>query len=603
MASLSERGRVRRSVVIGAGASGLMTAVSLCRAGIPVLLASRSSPYGAGSARLRAGFNAAKPEDVAAHAARSAELGAGLGDPLRARLLSESAIGHAAWLAYCGVPFDRDPDGALRRTRLYSAPTEWTLTAGARTGHHVVAVLESLARRLEATDLPRADGASGERLLRRLTAWELVDLVVDDHRIVVGVVLRNTRNFEHRSFPADGVCLASGDHAALFAGSTANLGADGSGVAVAYAAGAALADPELLQFTALAVRCAEKSIALPESLLARGARLISVENDAAERRSSEGQSPAKERAELATAQSLLAPSELARRGAEGGPRRALSLDLSDVPDDALEDALPPQLHALMDAHVRSGRRLPVEVSVHASLGGLLTDLACDDGKADRASARNQSTTLGGLYAAGGAACHGCGAEELPGNELPYRLQSATLAALGIAAYRDAMEQSAYDLPGSLFDKAAERREAEFRASLGDGEDDDPGAARLFEKLRTAMRRACGPKREADSIIEALNDLATLAEAASAARAASPHEAVSLERLRRVLPIARATLGAAERRSHSVGGHFRADAVERKEALRHSFVVAGENGDYSLSNEVRYQCAGQPVTLDSRVESR
>lgn len=600
MAALSERGRARRSVVIGAGASGLMTAISLCRAGIPVLLASQSAAYGGGSARLRAGFNAALPGDVPAHAARGVELGAGLASAARMRLLCDGASDLAAWLEHCGVPFDRDAGGALRRTRLYSAPAPWTLTAGARTGHHLVAVLESLARRLEAVDAAKSDGgASGERVLRRLTGWELVDVVVDDHRVVVGVVLRNLRSFEHRSFPADGVCMASGDHAALFAGSTANLTAVGSGVAVAYAAGAALANPEFLQFTALSLPGAEKSIALPDTLLACGARLISAEDDGGERRS-ETQSPTRVR-ELASGASVIAPSELARRGADVAERRSLMLDLSDVPDDVLERAVPPQLQALLDARVRAGRRLPLETSVHGALGGLLTDLALDKyGALERGSPRNQATTLSGLYAAGGAACGGSGAEQLPGNELVYRLRSAADAALGIAAYRAALERSAHDLPGSLFDKAAELSETAFGGGVGDGDEDAAGAAQLFQQLRAIMGRACGPKREGGLLARALSDAAALTELAAETRAASAREAATLERLRCVLPLARATLRAAERRTHSVGSHVRSDAVELKEPLRHTFVVA-EDGEPTFPHEIQYRCAGQPVTLHSRAE--
>ena len=53
---VSERGRVRRVLVVGAGISGVMTALRLCERGIPVQLLTAGAAGQASSAALRGGI-------------------------------------------------------------------------------------------------------------------------------------------------------------------------------------------------------------------------------------------------------------------------------------------------------------------------------------------------------------------------------------------------------------------------------------------------------------------------------------------------------------------------------------------------------------------
>jgi L-aspartate oxidase len=195
---------------------------------------------------------------------------------------------------------------------------------------------------------------------------------------------------ERGAVRAPATLLACGGYAALWQRTTNPAGAIGDGLTLAYAAGAALADLELVQFHPTALL--DDGLLLTEALRGDGALLLD------------------ERGERFTDE--LAPRDVVARAIDA--RRQAGLDLRAVDRDRY-----PGLIATLERAGYDPAREPVPVApaAHYTIGGIVTDL---DGR----------TTLPGLYAAGEAAATGVhGANRLASNSLLECLVFGRRAAL------------------------------------------------------------------------------------------------------------------------------------------------------------------------------
>lgn len=469
-------------VVVGTGVAGMATALAAAPADVQLLC---RTPDGAGSASALAqgGVAAALGEgdSPAAHAEDTLAAGAHHNDAAAVRWLTRAAPATIAWLAEQGVAFDRAPDGRLQLGREGGHRAHRIVHAGGdATG---TALVRTLRSRVEsARHVQWRGGLDVDALLLR--GGQLA-----------GVRARDARGVQVE-VEAAAVVLATGGIGALYARTSNPPGAEGSGLALALAAGATARDLEFVQFhpTALAVPGHSLPL-LTEALRGAGARLLDGAGDPLMR----GLHP----------QGDLAPRDVVARRVwqaqrDGG--RAL-LDATAIEGD-WNLRFPTVLAACL-AHGLDPRRDPVPITpvAHFHMGGVATDL---DGR----------TSLPGLYAVGEVACNGVhGANRLASNSL--------LEAVSFGRRLGAILATERFQPASGPAHWVERTAATPPDALA--------------ALRGLLWRAAGPVREAAALRDALH-------------ACGAGDGGWQTRL------AAALLRAMQARRTSLGAHFRQDSA-------------------------------------------
>lgn len=342
-------------LVVGAGVAGLRAALEAARHA-RVVLVSWAAIGGSASDRAQGGVAAALDEDDTPqlHAEDTLRAGRGLSRRSAVDLLVRDAPERIRELREWGVGFDGEAslEGGHGRRRVRAV-------GGSRTGEAIVA---ALARRVLAH--PGISVTTGERVI---ALWRSDDRCVGART-------------DRRMIAARGTVLATGGYAALWWPTTNPSTSQGDGIALAYAAGAAVADLEFVQFHPTVLASPRRSLLLTEALRGEGALLLD------------------ERGERFTDE--LAPRDEVSRAVAA--RGGAWLDLRGIQRDRF-GAL---IEALREAGCDPAREpIPVVPAAHYTMGGVAIDL---DGH----------TSLDGLYAAGECACSGVhGANRLASNSL------------------------------------------------------------------------------------------------------------------------------------------------------------------------------------------
>jgi L-aspartate oxidase len=364
-------------LVVGGGVAGFYAA--LCAASEADVAVLTKGPIKTTASYLAQGGVAAAvgaDDDPVLHAEDTVRAGRGLSRPSAVSVLTGEAPARVADLVDLGVEFDPGLglEGGHCRARVVHA-------GGAATGRQVA---HALAERV--LEHPRISVRQGERALALWsTGSRCIGVTTDRGAIAARATL-----------------LATGGAAALWQRTTNPPGAVGDGIAMAYRAGAGVADLEFVQFHPTALP--GSGVLLSEALRGAGALLLDGDGH---RFTDE-----------------LAPRDVVAR--EIGARGTALLDLRSVDRDRFPSVIGSLEEAGFDPAVEP---IPVAPAAHYTMGGVVTDL---DGR----------TELPGLYAAGECACTGVhGANRLASNSLLECLVFGRRAALASLA--------APDLPGRL----------------------------------------------------------------------------------------------------------------------------------------------------------
>src|SRR5437763_11297548 len=357
--------------VVGAGAAGLYATLCAARAGARAVLVSATPLAQTASYWAQGGLAAALARDDSFELhLRDTELaGREMVRRSAAEILVRDAPDCVRDLQSLGVSFDADRFGHLALGLEGGHSVRRIVHAGgSATGRRVVRQLSAVV-----AAEPRITVLEGTRAQ---ALWRSEDrcrgLVCDDGRVI----------------GAGAVVIATGGAAALWSRTTNPPGSQGIGPLLAHAAGAAVADLEMLQFHPTAVIGVRRreGFLITEAIRGDGATLV----DASGRRFVNELAP---RDEVARAiQALL----------EASGERSVGLDMRGI-DPA---RFPNVVAALREAGLDPMRELvPVAPAAHYAMGGIVTDV-------------NARSTLPGLYAVGESSCTGLhGANRLASNSL------------------------------------------------------------------------------------------------------------------------------------------------------------------------------------------
>lgn len=356
-------------VVVGAGAAGLFAALTAASAGARVTLVSARPLAETASYWAQGGAAAALAVDdsPAIHLEDTLEAGRGLTRYAAADVLTSEAAARVRELQDLGCHFDADRHGDLalglegghRRRRIIHA-------GGSATGRRILRALSAAA-----AEHPRIEILEGRRV-GGLLAGGGVTLVPGDAGADERVAARAT-------------LLATGGAAALWSRTTNPPGSFGSGLILARAAGAQLADLEFTQFhpTAVVGLKGREGFLISEAVRGEGATLHGPD----------GERFVEE----------LKPRDHVARAIFNLPGQRAELDMTQVDPKRFPNIVEALQLAGLDP---TRQRIPVAPASHYVMGGIVTDL---DGRATGAPR---------LYAVGECACTGLhGANRLASNSL------------------------------------------------------------------------------------------------------------------------------------------------------------------------------------------
>jgi L-aspartate oxidase len=486
-------------IVIGSGIAGLRAAIELARQGHGVTVLTKDKADESNTEYAQGGIAVALSDDdeVALHEEDTLKAGAGLCDLAAVEAMVEDGPGYIQQLMEWGTRFDREGgrwvftrEAAHSRRRILHAQ-------GDSTGREIVRSL-----------LARAAAEPGIVFLPHAATFSL--LMVDG--VCRGVHYLDPVVRSPRQMVARAVILASGGAGQVYLHTTNPLVATGDGMAMAYEAGAEIADAEFVQFhpTALNLPGAPRFL-LSEAMRGEGGVL----RNAADERFMPNYHPDAE----------LAPRDVVSRAIVTEMNRTgtttVFLDMTAMDDEYLRHQFPAIQATCAQFGLELSRdQLPVSPAAHYCMGGVRTDL-------------HGRTTVPGLYAAGEVACTGVhGANRLASNSLLEGLVFGARA--GKAAATDQISSEPFPTPASTVERAVTEKAQGVSSEM------------VRRRIRTIMWERVAIVRDRDGLAAALRDLDAIA-----------NEELD-QRTTNMLAVARLITGAALWREESRGGHFRTD---------------------------------------------
>jgi L-aspartate oxidase len=512
-------------IVIGSGIAGLRAAIALAPVG-RVLILTKAEPTESNTGYAQGGIAVALGDDdsPALHAADTVKAGDALCDEDAVRVLVEQGPPYVTELVEWGTRFDRDADGRLSRGREAAHSVRRVLHAGDTTGREIARVLW---RRVSA--LPTVETANHALV---------TELLVEDGR-VAGV-----RFFDQLGFPRDAraraTLLATGGAGHVFKETTNPPVATGDGVALAFHAGARVADLEFVQFhpTALNVRGAPRFL-ISEALRGDGARLINGRGEAfMGKYHPDGD---------------LAPRDVVARSIVREMERtggSVFLSLSHLDPDYVVHRFPTIADMCRQINLNLATDpIPVGPAAHYIMGGVGTD-------------HWGRTSIPGLFAAGEVACTGVhGANRLASNSL---LEGLVFGARAATAMQE-VDGGQWAVDGKQWVPATDHRSLtpDHRSPATDHRSLPADHRSLTtSEVRDLMWKSVGLFRTG----EGLRDAGAKLEAAYRAhrRALDDARADDADAWKQfnLVTVARLIARAALRRQESRGAHYRQDFPER-----------------------------------------
>jgi L-aspartate oxidase len=509
-------------LVIGGGVAGLRAAIAAAQAGGEVLLLTKDTLEQSNTWYAQGGIAAVlQPLDsVESHIRDTEVVGVGLCDEHAVRIVVEEGPKRVLELLSWGANFDKQ------------AGNPHDLAFGLEGGHSYARILhaygDATGKELAQTLINKARSFETIRVSEQTFA---IDLITDQGRCV-GVLALIEGHVQ--VIWARRTILASGGAGQLYRESTNPKIATADGHSMAYRAGAALQDMEMVQFHPTTLYVAGSSRALiTEAVRGEGAHLV----DKNGQRFMSDYHPMAE----------LAPRDIVSRAIVAQIRKTsfthVFLDVRHLPTGQFRTRFP-QLARLCDQFEIDLAKdlIPIHPATHYMIGGIDAD-------------KLGNTSLPGLYAIGEASCSGLhGANRLASNSLLEGL------VFGARAGADAATSAKRD--DIKFPQNLEHR-------IPPSEKTELDIADVRNSLRSIMWRNVGIERSGDRLTETREIIAFwsryVMDKIFRVEEIGAQAAIAGWELQNMLTSCFLITTAAYTRTESRGAHYRLDYPERDDA--------------------------------------
>lgn len=388
-------------LVIGSGIAGLSFALKAARHGRVALVTKRARAE-SNTAWAQGGIACvtSTEDSFELHVADTLDAGAGLCDEQVVRRIVTDAPARIRELIELGVHFDERADS--------NGLHELDLTKeGGHSRRRILHSRDVTGREIERALLAAIAADANIEVLENHIAIDLITLgklgYVSTDRCLGAYVL-NEATGEVQTLRSDRVILATGGCGKVYLYTTNPSIATGDGVAMAWRAGARVANMEFIQFHPTCLYHAEeRSFLISEAVRGEGGRLVDAEG--------------REFMEKYDARKELAPRDIVARAIDAEMKRTgarcVFLDITHKDAAFIRDRFPNiHEHCLRLGIDITREPIPVVPGAHYQCGGIETD-------------ENGASSLPGLHAIGEVACTGLhGANRLASNSL---LEASVLA--------------------------------------------------------------------------------------------------------------------------------------------------------------------------------
>ena len=515
-------------IVIGSGIAGLRASIALAESGARVTILTKDKTSESNTEYAQGGVAVVLSDDDNAelHEEDTLIAGAGLCDAEAVEILVTEGTKYIQELINWGTEFDREGEKLVFTQEAAHSRRRILHAHGDSTGKEIVRALIARAR-LEKTIvlMPFANTES---------------LIVEDQRCI-GVCFLDPVLKAPREIFAKAVILCTGGAGQLFLHTTNPSVATGDGMAMAYFAGAEMADMEFVQFhpTALSLENAPRFL-LSEAMRGEGGILRNAQGE-------RFMSRYDERLELAP-RDIVSRSIVAEMRKTG--TRNVFLDMTTMSEDFLKERFPKIYETCKFYNLNIATDLlPVSPASHYCMGGVRTDL-------------NGRTTVKGLYAAGEVTCTGVhGANRLASNSLLEGLVFGARAGKAMAE-----DNSKFNIRNSKLEIKNQRLKTKDQSS--------EISTAVKKRVKRLMWERVGILRDRDSLQRALREFEQISKANLGTSS------------RNFVTVAILVAKAALWREESRGGHFRTDFPERDDSWQvHSIQKFGPG--ISASDKINF----------------
>ena len=380
-------------IVVGSGAAGLTAALKAAKHGRVVLLTKKSASD-SNSSWAQGGIACVQSgeDSFDQHVSDTLIAGAGLCKEDVVRTIVSEGPARIEELVACGVSFDK---------RAVNGHSEFDLTReGGHTKRRVMHHLDATGKEVSDKLIAAARAEQNITLLENHYAIDLITTgklgFVSEDR-VLGLYVLNETSGEVITLRSDRVMLATGGCGRVYQYTTNPKVATGDGVAMAWRAGATIANMEFIQFHPTCLyHPKQRSFLITEAIRGEGGVLVGKDG--------------KEFMQRYDERGSLAPRDIVARAIDHELKRTgepcVFLDITMKPRDFIIEHFPNIYQACLSLGIDITKEpIPVVPAAHYQCGGVRTDV-------------NGATSLRGLCAVGEVGCTGLhGANRLASNSL------------------------------------------------------------------------------------------------------------------------------------------------------------------------------------------